>query len=113
MCGGNGSCGSGDSFIPAEGTSWAGYAFQTGPVPEDVSGVYVFARRKGERLEAVEIGEAVDIRIAAELVEVEADCLFWMEQGNPRLRSHVEKILVDRYMPGSAQTLYSIQGRTA
>lgn len=113
MCGGNGSgngngdCGDRSSSIPVEATQWAGYNFQTGPVPDDVAGVYVYGRVTGEnRVEALLVGEAVDIRAALALVDPaisgRADRVYWMSQGNPRLRAHIERILLDRYAPSGS-----------
>lgn len=109
MCGGGGGggqCGSFEDSIPQDGRHWAGYAFEEGAVPDDVAGVYVLAEDVGGVLRAVDIAEALDIAAALELIPADvrtrAGRLFWMRQGNPRLRSHIEKILQERYMAAPA-----------
>lgn len=103
MCGGGGGqCGSHESDIPEDGSHWAGYAFESGPVPDDAAGVFVLAASANGRLQALQVGEGLNLAAAIALVPAEAaaraEKIFWMRQGNPRLRSHIERILEERYL---------------
>ncbi|HVI51471.1 MAG TPA: hypothetical protein VM661_09700 [Candidatus Sulfotelmatobacter sp.] len=104
MCGGSGSgqCESFEDSIPQDGRHWAGYAFEDGVVPDDAAGVYVLAEAADGRMQALQIAEALNLAAAVALIPADLTArsgkLFWMRQDNPRLRSHIEKILVERYM---------------
>jgi hypothetical protein len=58
------------------------------------------------------VGEALNLSAAIALVPAEtasrADRLFWMRQGNPRLRSHIERILTERYLQPQAPQLWKV-----
>jgi|GEM_PF-2337045 len=110
MCGGGGGgqCGSFEDSIPEDGSHWAGYAFESGPVPDDAAGVYLLAEQVDGRFQALQVGEGLNLAASLALVSAEvtarADKLFWMRQANPRLRAHIEMILVERYMkPGQTR----------
>lgn len=114
MCGGGGGqCGSHqEDSIPEDGKHWAGYAFESGPLPDDEAGVFVLARTEAGKLKAVEIGEGLNLAAAVALVPADAaaqaDRLFWMRQGNPRLRSHIGRILAERYLQPAQPQLWEI-----
>lgn len=113
MCGGNGggSCGSSEDSVAEDGRHWAGYAFETGPLPDE-AGVFVLARGESGRLKAVQIGEGLNLAAAVALVPADtaarAEQVFWMRQGNPRLRSHIERILTERYIEVAPPQLWNI-----
>lgn len=108
MCDGRSWCGAKADFIAAAepGPTWAGFAFETGPLLHPVPGVYVYGRRDGERVHAVHVGEADDIAQAiAALAEDQdpaiagADRFYWLRQPDPRRRGHIVRVIVERYHP--------------
>ncbi len=108
MCDGRAWCSNKLDFIAAADPTpkWAGFAFNTGPMPGSVSGVYLYGRRDGERVYAVHIGETADIgRAVARLAESVgprldgADRFYWMAETDPGLRRQIVAALVARYRP--------------
>ncbi len=106
MCDGRSWCGAKADFIAEAEPKWAGFAFETGAMLQSVPGVYVYGRRDGERVHAVYVGEADDMAqaIAAHAEDGDpavagADRFYWMRQADTRLRTHIVRIIIERYHP--------------